>query len=196
MADPRIEPDVHDVRLLAQVARGAVRAEGQVAQELLRGSLPPEVAALPADHRGDPADPLGIQHQLAAVLAVQGGNGNPPDPLAADAPVGPIPHHVADPVLSPAGNPLDPLLDHLQGLIPELLHRHEPLGGGTEDDGFLAAPAVGVGMEDLLASQEPPRVGEGLQDPRGPVVQGHPPTRGVPGRKTPRSSTGFRISRP
>src|SRR5699024_2881673 len=40
------------------------------------------------------------------------------------------------------------------GLVLEGVHGAEPLGRGAEDDGAFAAPAVGIGVDDLFLGKE------------------------------------------
>ena len=44
-------------------------------------------------------------------------SGHPPDPLPADAPVGPVAHHVVDAVASPLWNPSDILIDDVESPV-------------------------------------------------------------------------------
>src|SRR5699024_7346163 len=81
------------------------------------------------------------------------GDGQAPPALAGDAPVGPLPDHGLHPVDAPGGHPAHVVAGGA-GLILEGVHRAEPLGGGPEDDGLLAPPAVGVGVDDVLAGEE------------------------------------------
>src|SRR5262249_37042779 len=47
-----------------------------------------------------------------------------------------------------------------------LIHRDEPLLRGAEDDGMLAAPAVRIGMRDLLVRDESAVLAQQLDDLR------------------------------
>ena len=63
------------------------------------------------------------------------------------------------------GIQVDPV-DRLQGLFPQVvvLHGDEPLLGGPEDDRLLAAPAVGIGVADLLRLEQGPCLAQQLDD--------------------------------
>ena len=97
---------------------------------------------------------------FAALIAEEDGNGNAPDALAGDAPVGASGDHVGDALFAPGGIP-DDLLDFVEGALAEGgdgavfggrfrkhggVHADEPLLGGADDDGVVAAPAVRVGV--------------------------------------------------
>ena len=112
--------------------------------------LVPDVGTVLFEEVGHVVHDLRVGQGLAAGGAGKGGDRHPPGALAGDAPVGTVLDHAVDPLLAPAGNPLD-LVDVLQRLFPEIvrLHADEPLLGGAEDDRLLAAPAVGVGVADL-----------------------------------------------
>ena len=101
----------------------------------------------------------GIFQRLAAFAAEEDGDGDAPDALAGDAPVGAGGDHVGDALLAPGGVPGD-ALDFVEGALAEGggaqfrrcavghggFHVDEPLLGGADDDGVVAAPAVGVGV--------------------------------------------------
>src|SRR5262249_56551594 len=76
--------------------------------------------------------------------------------LARDAPVGPRRDHVADALLAPRGIPAH-LLDGFERLLakaPLAVEGDEPLLGGAEDEGVLAAPADRVGVRLLARLDE------------------------------------------
>ncbi len=91
-----------------------------------------------------------------ALLAEEDGDGDAPDALAGDAPVGTGGDHVGDAVLTPGGVPGDggdlfegTLAEGGGGSIGVLhggFHANEPLLGSADDDWVVAAPAVGVGV--------------------------------------------------
>ena len=88
-----------------------------------------------------------LAHRLLAPVAGEDRDGHAPPPLARDAPVGASLHHAVDAVAAPRRNPLH-AVDGLERPPPQVLvrHGHEPLLGGAEDEGVLAAPAVRVGV--------------------------------------------------
>ncbi len=70
-----------------------------------------------------------------------------PNALARDAPVGALGDHVGNSLFTPGRHPAG-LLDFVQRALAQFLviHVDEPLLGGAEDDGIVAAPAVGIGV--------------------------------------------------
>ncbi len=97
-----------------------------------------------------------VVERLAAFFAEEDGDGNAPDALARDAPVGAGGDHVGDALFAPGWVP-DDLLDLVEGALAEGgffafarghrgFHADEPLLGGADDDGVVAAPAVRVGV--------------------------------------------------
>ncbi len=160
-----IEPDVQDIELLAEITAAAAGALRPFGEQFTRCVPVPGVGPLAVEDGGDMLDDLPVEQGLATPPAVEGDDGHPPGALARNAPVGPLPHHVADPFLAPGGDPAD-ILDRLQRRVPEaaLVHRDEPLRRGAEDDGLVAAPAVRVGMLKILAVQQRPRPAQQLDD--------------------------------
>ena len=88
-----------------------------------------------------------------AAFAVKYGDGQAPVALAGDAPVGPLPDHALHAALAPFRQPFD-LVGRRHRRLLEGVHGAEPLVGGPVEDGVLAAPAVGVLVEDLLGAQQ------------------------------------------
>ena len=98
----------------------------------------------------------GIEDGLAATLADKDRDGNAPDALAADAPVGAAGDHVCNALLAPGRIPGD-LIDLFDAELTEGglgtvcsfdrgFKADEPLLRSAEDDWVVAAPAVGIGM--------------------------------------------------
>ena len=111
----------------------------------------------------------GVDDGLVAAFAQEDGDGHAPDALAADAPVGAGGDHVGDAFFAPGRVP-DDLVDFFDGELAEggfgtvgALHwsfkADEPLLGGAEDDGMVAAPAMRIGVLE---------VGDGQQCARSP----------------------------
>src|SRR6185295_12973483 len=100
---------------------------------------------------------LGREERGRAALAVEGGDGDAPEPLARDAPVRAGRDHVADALLAPGRVPAD-LGDGIERTLAEAVdvEADEPLEGGAEDDRVLAAPADGVGVRLLARSEQGP----------------------------------------
>ncbi len=148
-----VKPDIHNVGVLAQVAAATLRTDRELSDELFGRHRPPAAAAVLANLIGRAAHAVSRQDDLAAVLAVKGGDGHAPDALAADAPVGTVAHHIRDAVLAPVGDPFH-LVDTLERLVAEIGDGDEPLIGGAENYRLLAAPAMRIGVGDLeLAKQ-------------------------------------------
>ena len=157
----RVEPDVEDVAFALERPIAARRAGEVRGQEVVEIALVPGVGAVLVEHRCRPLDERRRQRRLAARRAVEGRDGNAPRPLARDAPVGPVGHHVADPLLPPRGKPLD-AGDGVERPPAQVsaVERDEPLRGGEEDDRVVAAPAVRVGVLDLGPLPEPAALGQ------------------------------------
>ena len=149
-----VEPAVQSVRFLLETgACSAVGAGEALGQDVLGGHIEPGVGAFLFKEGGHGLDALRSADGLAAVLAVEHGDGQTPPALAADAPVGALEDHGAHTVLAPGGDPAD-IVAGGNGLVLEGIHGAEPLRGGAEDDGVLAAPAVRIAVDDLLAGKE------------------------------------------
>ena len=99
----------------------------------------------------------GRQQRLAARRAVDGRDRHTPGALPRDAPVRPVGHHVEDPVAAPGRNPRHLVVDRVLRRVAErarpavgardrrlAVQPDEPLRGGEEDHGVVAAPAVRV----------------------------------------------------
>ena len=132
----------------------AVGAGEALRQNLLRRHLKPGVGALLLEQAGDGVDGLVGADGLAAVLAVEHGDGQAPAALAADAPVGALPDHGAASGPCPRRAPSARRRRRRTASSLKDVHGAEPLGSGPEDDGLLAAPAVGIAVDDLLAGKE------------------------------------------
>ena len=148
-----VEPAVQRIFFLGEVDAAAVGALVAAGQDLLCGFLIPCVAALRAEQVADSLNGGIIADRLAAILAVEHGDGQTPAALTGNAPVGALAHHGLDAVLAPCGQPAD-ILGGLHGSVLECVNGAEPLGSCAEDDGALAAPAVGIGVNDLLTCKQ------------------------------------------
>ena len=149
-----IEPAVERVGLLGEAgAAAAVRADEAVREEILRLGVKPDVRAVLAEEAGDLLNGLRRADGLAAVGAVEHRDGQTPAALAGDAPVGALADHGEHAVVAPAGMP-DHLVRGGAGVVLERIDRAEPLRRGAEDDGLVAAPAVRVAVDDVLARKE------------------------------------------
>jgi hypothetical protein len=130
-------------------------------------------------------------------LAVKDGDGHAPGPLARDAPVRPVQDHVVDPVAAPVRDPAH-AVNGGQGLSAKVggLHGDEPLPGGAEDDGLLAAPAVGVGVREGAAFNSAPLAARALLTSSLASNTNLPAKSSTSLVKQPSLSTGAYTSRP
>jgi hypothetical protein len=149
VAGAGIEPDIEDVALLLKFGAAAVGAGVAGAEEFLGGAFVPDVGGVFAEQVDDVIEFGTVGDVLFAGLAGEGDDGDAPGALAGDAPIGAGGDHVADALFAPGGPPLD-LFNGFEGALAEIvaLHADEPLFGGAEDGGFVAAPAVGVAVLD------------------------------------------------
>ncbi len=159
-----LEPDVEDVHLLAElfVAAGAGCAFGQEGGCVVDV---PGVGAFFFEEIDDAVVDGLIVERLVALLAEEDSDGDAPDALAGDAPVGAGGDHVGDALLAPGGIP-DDCGDLVEGALAEGglgavgfgehrgFHADEPLLGGADDDGVVAAPAVRVGVLEAGGAEE------------------------------------------
>ena len=168
-----VEPAVQRVGLLLEAGGlAAVGAGEALGQDVGGVHIEPCVGALLLEQAGHRLDALLGADGLAAVLAVEHGDGQTPAALAADAPVGTLQDHGAHTVLAPCGYPAHVLAGG-DGVVLEGVHGAEPLGGGAEDDGVLAAPAVGIAVDDVLAGEQGAVVFHILQNDGVRRVGGH-----------------------
>ena len=148
-----IEPAVKSIGLLGEVGAAAVRALEADGQDICRFLLEPCVGAFLFKQARDGFNALLGADGLFAVLAIEHGDGQTPAALTGDAPVLALADHRAHAVLAPRGQPADVLAGG-DGLVLKGVDRAEPLRGGAEDDGALAAPAVRIAVDDLFRSKE------------------------------------------
>ena len=149
-----VEPAVERILLLGEACvLAAVRAGEALGQDLLGLHIEPCVGALFTEEVGNGLDGLVGADGLAAVLAVEYGDGQTPAALAGDAPVGALADHALHALNAPARDPAH-IVARGAGLFLEGIDGAEPLRGSAEDDGVLAAPAVRIAMDDLLGSKE------------------------------------------
>ena len=146
-----VKPDIKDIRrALHLAAAGAVQKDRVHIRPVQIGELL-AASLLQLCRRAD-------HFHMAAGRAGPDGQGNSPVPLPGDAPVAGI----ADPVRR--SEPILPTPDTRspRETSSSILSRRsdilqEPLAGGDEDDGRLAAPAVAVAVrQPSLGQQQPP----------------------------------------
>ena len=149
-----VEPAVKRVLLFGKAGvLAAVRAGEALGQDVGGIHIEPGVGALFGKEVRDGLDGLVGADGLAAVLAVEHGDGQAPAALTGDAPVGALADHALHAVDAPARDPAH-VVARGAGLFLEGIDGAEPLRGGAEDDGVLAAPAVRIAVHDLLAGEE------------------------------------------
>ena len=147
MAHPGIKPYIQDVLILFKICSPAFLADGSLGHELPGIFLKPDVRRVGGEKFMNLVNGLPCDIDLSAILAVKDRNGHAPGALTGEAPVGTMLDHGVDPGFSPGGNPLD-RIDFSKALLPQplFIHGDEPLGGGPENDGLLAPPAMGIGV--------------------------------------------------
>ena len=127
-------------------ALGAHKALGK---QLSCALFVPYVGAVLTKQLSHTLNGLIVTDGLFAAIAIEYRNGQTPMALTGDAPIGTVTDHALDAVTAPLREPLH-LIARLNGGILEGIHRAEPLGGCTEDDGVLTSPAVRIFVLDLL----------------------------------------------
>ena len=158
----RIEPDVHDVGLLAVIPIRGGGVAIAFREQILRLGLEPNGGAVLAEKLRDMGED-GLFEDWGAILVIKNRQRNAPDALARDAPVRAVLDHVDHLLLAPGGNPLD-VLDRVEEVLADRLDGAEPLRGRAEDDGLLGAPVMGIAMDDVDALQDDAFLGEAVDD--------------------------------
>ena len=165
VAGARVEPDIEDVRLLAELAPAAGAGDalgdeigGLVQKPGIRPFLLKQLVDAPADR-------LALE-DLAAGGAGEHRHRHTPGALPGETPVGSGLDHAVDALLAPGGGPAH-LVDRRQGLVPQLqvVHGNEPLRRGPVHDRFLAAPAVRIAVVETLLLDERAVRGQVGDDP-------------------------------
>ncbi len=161
-----LEPDIEDVHLFAEVGAAAVGAGGAGGQQGSGAVLVPGVGAFAMEEIDEAFVDLRVVQGLVAGVAEEDGDGDAPDALAADAPVGACGDHVGDALFAPGWIPGD-ALDLVERALAEGgfagllaagedggLHADEPLLGGAEDERLVTAPAVRVAVHEVVRADE------------------------------------------
>src|SRR5262249_33091283 len=127
----------------------------------------PGVSPFPREDRRDVLAESLTGEGLLTSLAVDGDHRNAPVLLAGEAPVGSRRDHVGDALATPFREPAH-AIDLREPARAELrpVDADEPLLGGPEDDGVLAAPAVGVAVCEGGGGKERPAGPQVLDDVR------------------------------
>ena len=162
-----IEPNIHGVGALAPLVR-FVGVAGR--QQLGFVLLPPHVGTVLADQGLDVREGVGVEQHLTVAAVIENGDRHTPGALARDAPVAPFLHHRLDPIASGCRRPLH-VIDGVQSLLAEAIHRGEPLLRGPEDGWFLGAPVVGIAVAVGLLLQQRSSGLQGVDDRRVGVLE-------------------------
>lgn len=145
-----IEPDIEDIRFFFDGTVGGIGMGEVFGKKIFDGPGPPGVGTFFGGELDQFFDNGRIEDAFARGFADHSRDGYAPSALAGETPVGPIADHVRDPAASPFWDPLDLIFDGIDGPGSDrgfaFVHGEEPLLGGSEDDRFVAAPAVGVTM--------------------------------------------------
>ncbi len=155
MARSGIEPDVENVVLFRKFRRAALLADRPGGNEFSGGALEPDIGRVLFEKIDDAVENRAVGQRFAACRAVEDHDRHAPDALARNTPVGPARDHVRDALFAPFGNPFD-ALDGIERSLAQavVVHSDEPLVGGAEDGRVVAAPAVRIGMLDVLDREQ------------------------------------------
>ena len=164
MGGATVKPNVHDIGFLVEMVVTTFRAYSASGQQLFSAMSPPCIGAFLFKPVSNSIDGSFVNQMLAAFVAIEYGNGHAPNTLTADAPVMAVANHVVDALLAPGGNPFYIVSNSLQGVITEAINGCEPLGGCTEDDGVLAAPAVCILVLNVFLAQQAVQLGQVFQN--------------------------------
>ncbi len=170
--DAGFPPHVEDVLFGHQfraAALLAVRGVRKIFRRLLRE---PCVGAFLVEQVDDRVEGFLGRHGLAALLALEHGDGHAPAALTRDAPVRTVGHHGSDAVDGPARVEGHIALDGIERAPAQavFLHGNEPLVGGAEDDRGVAAPAMRIAVVDLALGHEGALLAQPVDDDRIRVV--------------------------
>src|SRR5208283_356422 len=127
----------------------------------------PDVSRVLPKEFDDAFENFPVGEGLGAGFAIEDWNGHAPDTLARNTPVGTHGDHVRNAFFAPSWMPLHPF-DGFERAGAQLLavHPDEPLFGGTEDGGLVAAPAVRVAVVQFLLTQQRTVLLQNLDDNR------------------------------
>ena len=153
MGAAAVEPDVHDIRFLAEMCAAAVRAFIAFRHEFLYVVHPPCIGPFFSKHLLQMSDGFVVDDVFAAVFAVEDRDRHAPDTLTGNAPVTAVVDHVVNTVMAPGRNPFD-RIDSVEGFLAETVNRSKPLFRSAVDDRFLAAPAVRILMAESALGKE------------------------------------------
>ena len=155
VAGAGIKPNVENIVFFAESRPAAFGAGSALGNQFRSGLLEPDIGRMLGKQGNNRIQNLLVRQRMSAVIAVKHHDRHAPDTLARNTPVGPRGHHVGNAVVTPARNPLHGL-DGIKSLLPQgvVFHADKPLVGGTVDGGIVAAPAMRVGVVDILQPQQ------------------------------------------
>ena len=171
----RVKPDLQNITALGVV--WCISGTTKVCQDVFWLGLAPSLNAASFDHLGRQVhDVQRARVQFAAVLVQKKGQGHAPAALAADAPVGPVGNHVAQPAPPVLGvksgllNGIERgLAQGFRGLVDSehalaLVHAHKPLRRSAVNHWRFVAPAVRVAVGDVGGGKQPVCLAQHLDD--------------------------------
>ena len=148
-----VKPAVQRVGFLGEGLAATVGAGEAFGSKLHRFLFKPNIGTEFIKQSRDLCNRFGGGNGLAAVFAVEYGDGQTPAALTGNTPVGTLTDHAGHPVLAPGRIPLN-IFNSLHSLILKGFHTAEPLRGCTKDGRLLAAVVVGVGVDDIFGSEQ------------------------------------------
>ena len=115
----------------------------------------PDVGGVLAEESDNAIENGFVGEGFGAAFAIENSDGDAPDALARDAPIGARGDHVGHALFAPGGIPLN-FLDGVESFFAETfaVHADEPLFGSAEDEGVVAAPTVRIAVVDFGLSGE------------------------------------------
>ena len=116
-----VKPAIEGVGFLVEGSAAAVRTGKAFGNQFHGFGLKPDIGAVLIKQLGDLFDGIRIGNGLAAILAVEYGNGQTPTALTADTPVCALTDHADHALAAPAGEPLN-IFNGFNGLILEGFH--------------------------------------------------------------------------
>ncbi len=167
MAGAGIEPDIENVVLFREFRRSALRADGSRRHQFGGGLLEPDIGGMLCEQIHHAVQNLPIGQRIPARRAIEHDDRHAPDALARNAPVGPARDHVGDAFFAPLRHPLHGF-DRIERLLPKavVVHPDEPLFGGAEDGGVVAAPAMRIRVLDVLDREQRAVLFQDIDDER------------------------------
>ena len=126
MAGAGIEPDVEDVGFLGNSVDAAFARTAHPGRSIRRPICRTRRRRYAREKIDHAVEDLAIGERLAALFAIENGDGHAPDALARDAPIGARGDHVGDALFAPVGHPLD-VLDGVERALARSSLRSMPM---------------------------------------------------------------------